>query len=485
MKRVAKKGAIFLLAIFFWDFPASAQSSPGYGKDTEGKPRLVLIKPSAPPRMDIPAIAKAADGAIVTIVMANNDKPIASGTGFLVNPDGVIVTNYHVIATGNAAAVKFPDGTVLPVDGVLAADKVRDLAVVKIHGKTFRTLTLGNSDRIQVGEAVVAIGNPLSLESTVSNGIVSGVRTAEKFGGKFLQTTAPISPGSSGGPLFNMAGEVVGITTLYLKGGENLNFAIPVNDAKLLLQKQSAVLQGLPNEPEPVAPPVAKAEPPKEVEKIWSADVLGGEYKIEAETSEIRITTIRAPSKAICDVYHISQEGFAHDIILDIKDVNGHLVGPLDADGQYMKEGKSWVRKTEALELYAVSDSKLAGWIFVTDSTGSAQTVPIMFTAKETHAVLATPTNTPNNPLPPSTKVAATPIGSTQPATIEQLQEDMTYCYQHPSNNLQTSSGALVGCAEVNETRTGNETQCKTNPEARPGCRDFLKFVEDLKAGRL
>jgi serine protease Do len=78
----------------------------------------------------------------------------------------------------------------------------------------------------------VAIGNPLSLESTVSNGIVSAIRTLDEAGGKFLQVTAPISPGSSGGPLFDMAGEVVGITTSSFKGGENLNLAIPINDGK-------------------------------------------------------------------------------------------------------------------------------------------------------------------------------------------------------------------------------------------------------------
>src|ERR1017187_705615 len=174
-----------------------------------------------PPRKDIPTIAKSANGAIVTIVTANNDKPIAQGTGFLVSADGVIVTNYHVIETGNVAIVKFPDGTAFPVDGVLASDKVRDLAIIKAHGKNFRTLTLGNSDRIQVGEEVVAIGNPLSLESTVSSGIISGIRTVKEEGGNFLQVTAPISPGSSGGPLFNMVGEVVGITTMNFKGGEN------------------------------------------------------------------------------------------------------------------------------------------------------------------------------------------------------------------------------------------------------------------------
>jgi len=204
---------------------------------------------SVPPRKDIPAIAKAANGAIVTIVTANDDKPIAQGTGFIVNPEGVIVTNYHVIKTGNVAGVKFSDGAVFAVDGVLAADKDRDLAVIKIHGRTFQTLVLGNSDKIQVGEEVVAIGNPLGLELTVSNGILSGIRT-DKAGGTFLQITAPFTHGSSGGPLFNMAGEVVGITTLVYEGAGNLNFAIPVNDAKRLLSNQSAKLQNLPNEPE-------------------------------------------------------------------------------------------------------------------------------------------------------------------------------------------------------------------------------------------
>jgi hypothetical protein len=165
-----------------------------------------------------------------------------------VSKDGVIVTNYHVISEGSSAIAKLPDGAFYVVDGVLASDKTRDVAVIKAHGQNFRVATLGNSDRIQVGEEIVAIGSPLSLESTVSSGIVSGIRTIKEEGGKFLQITAPISPGSSGGPLFNMAGEVVGITTLYLKGGENLNFAIPVNDAKRLLSTQSTKLQKLPNE---------------------------------------------------------------------------------------------------------------------------------------------------------------------------------------------------------------------------------------------
>lgn len=240
-----------------------AQSAPpddwvGTPVVRQARPAKVQPTSPAPARKDIPSIAKAANGAIVTIVTGVDDKPIALGTGFIVSTDGVIVTNYHVIKTGNVAAAKFPDGSVLKVDGVVAADKNRDLAIIKVHGKLFHTLPLGDSDQIQIGQDVVAIGNPLGLELTVSNGILSGVRTDEKEGGKFLQTTAPISHGSSGGPLFNMRGQVIGINSMYYEGGENLNFAIPINEAKHLLNNQSAKLQSLPNEPPdtPVSPNV-------------------------------------------------------------------------------------------------------------------------------------------------------------------------------------------------------------------------------------
>lgn len=199
----------------------------------------------------MPAIAKNAHESVVSIIMSDkNGKPIGQGSGFFVSKDGLIVTNYHVIAEGSSAVAKLPDGAFYAIDGVVAFDKTRDVAVIRAQGRNFRVLTLGDSDKVQVGEEVVAIGNPLSLESTVSNGIVSGIRTVEDQGGKFLQVTAPISPGSSGGPLFNMAGEVVGITTMYLKGGENLNFAIPINDAKHLLTDGSRMVSALPNESE-------------------------------------------------------------------------------------------------------------------------------------------------------------------------------------------------------------------------------------------
>lgn len=221
-----------------------------------------------PSKENIAAIAKSADGAVVSIIMLDNGgQSIAQGSGFVVSADGRIVTNYHVINNGSSAIAKLPNGAFFPVDGVLAFDKDRDIAVIKAHGEDFHTVPLGDSSRVEVGDEVIAIGNPLSLESTVSNGIISGIRTIQEDGGDFLQVTTPISPGSSGGPLFNMDGQVVGITTMYLKGGENLNFAVPIDDAKGLLETGFSKVQTFPIEAgnaqhEVPLPPDAITEPP-------------------------------------------------------------------------------------------------------------------------------------------------------------------------------------------------------------------------------
>src|ERR1700675_4100734 len=103
----------------------------------------VVAAQSAPPRKDIPAIAKAANGVTVSIITSDKDgKPVARGTGFLVSKDGRIVTNYHVIKGARSAIVKLPDGAFYDVDGVVAFDKARDLAIIKAHGQNFRVVTL-------------------------------------------------------------------------------------------------------------------------------------------------------------------------------------------------------------------------------------------------------------------------------------------------------------------------------------------------------
>lgn len=151
---------------------------------------------------------------------------LSRGSGFFVESDR-IVTNRHVIEGAYRAEVHSSTGTVYPVKGVLAVDAEGDLALLKIDLPTsqIRPLPLDKTSP-QEGESVVVIGNPLGLEGSVTNGIVSAVRDIPTFG-RIIQITAPISSGSSGSPVVNMQGQVIGIATLQITGGQSVNFAIP------------------------------------------------------------------------------------------------------------------------------------------------------------------------------------------------------------------------------------------------------------------
>jgi len=152
------------------------------------------------------------------------------GTGFIVGEDGQIATNLHVIAGGGTKiTVRLVDGAEFQVKRVIAIDPQRDLAVISIDATNLPTLKLGDSDLVSAGDRVVAIGNPLGvLDYTVSDGLISSVRPLDESV-TVLQISAPISEGSSGGPLFNPYGEVIGISTFIAVKGQNLNFGVPSN----------------------------------------------------------------------------------------------------------------------------------------------------------------------------------------------------------------------------------------------------------------
>ena len=151
------------------------------------------------------------------------------GTGFIISSDGKIVTNYHVIDKATSGTVTLSNSAIYNIDYVLGYSKPKDfgdkdLAVIKINATNLPVCTLGDSDRVQVGDKVVTIGNPLGIQNVVSEGIVSKV-----WNTGLIQITAPISPGNSGGPLFNMLGEVIGVNTFQYVNGQNLNVALPIN----------------------------------------------------------------------------------------------------------------------------------------------------------------------------------------------------------------------------------------------------------------
>ena len=159
------------------------------------------------------------------------------GSGFLIESDGTIVTNEHVIRGAEKIQVRLADDSLYEAK-VLGADPKTDLALIKIKTKkSLPILKLGDSERLQVGDWVVAIGNPFGLSQTVTAGIVSAKDRVIGTGpyDDFIQTDASINPGNSGGPLLNTEGEVVGINTAILSSGQGLGFAIPANMARTIL----------------------------------------------------------------------------------------------------------------------------------------------------------------------------------------------------------------------------------------------------------
>lgn len=164
------------------------------------------------------------------------------GSGFIISADGYIVTNHHVVDGADSIQVSFGDKDDKEESykaELIGSDKMTDLAVLKISAPgNLPFLKLGNSDAINVGEWVVAIGNPFGLDHTVTAGIISakGRKISANPFDSFLQTDASINPGNSGGPLINMAGEVIGINAAIIANGQGIGFAIPSNMAKEIIE---------------------------------------------------------------------------------------------------------------------------------------------------------------------------------------------------------------------------------------------------------
>ncbi len=175
--------------------------------------------------------------------------PSGLGSGFIINEDGFLITNFHVIEGETQISIEVYhlkegqlDRRVYKQVKIVAMNKFADLALLKIDDKDspkFARISLGDAELLSVGERVFAIGSPLGLERTVTEGIVS-TKTRPFQGELYLQTTAQINPGNSGGPLFNLRGEVIGVTNMKITFGEGLGFAIPIEEVKYFLNHRDA-----------------------------------------------------------------------------------------------------------------------------------------------------------------------------------------------------------------------------------------------------
>lgn len=173
-------------------------------------------------------------------------REVGGGTGFIVTSDGLIITNKHVVDDEEAEYTVLMNDETKYEAKVLARDPVNDIAVLKINKNNLPVIKLSDSDKLRVGQTVIAIGNALGeFRNTVSVGIVSGLKrniTASSAYGKseeltdVIQTDAAINPGNSGGPLLNLAGEAIGINVAVVRGSENIGFAIPINEVKNVLE---------------------------------------------------------------------------------------------------------------------------------------------------------------------------------------------------------------------------------------------------------
>jgi tetratricopeptide (TPR) repeat protein len=201
---------------------------------------------SAPEKdLDVAGIAKRSAGGVALIEVRDaRGETVAVGSGFVVDPSGLVVSSLHVFEGAASAAIKFEGRAAFNDPRVVGFDADRDLIVLSVGASTPVSLPMNRDGIVEIGERIIAIGNPVGLSRTVSDGIISSVRESES--GTLYQITAPLSPGSSGGPVLNRKGQVIGVSAFTMRSGQNLNFAGPIQYVfPLLRQPQSLPLAEL------------------------------------------------------------------------------------------------------------------------------------------------------------------------------------------------------------------------------------------------
>ena len=247
---------------------------------------LLFVATRSAPALEPAEIHERWGGAVVTVV-----GPRALGSGFVIPPSGYVVTSLHVVRGEDRLEVILRSGERRVVTSVPLRDEERDLAVLSIDPTGLARVVLGDSSKVSPGDRVVAIGTPGGLTHTVTEGIISQVRSVG--GIAILQTQTPISQGSSGGPLFNKDGEVIGIIFGTWRGGQNVNFAVAVNELRALIGEPVRGAPGIPPFALPQPQPSPRLEPSPQhgySVHLHSGDVLSAE---EVQESGDAIVIIR------------------------------------------------------------------------------------------------------------------------------------------------------------------------------------------------
>jgi serine protease Do len=231
---------------------------------------------------DLRALAKQARPAVYLLAIQDDDGEVkGSGTGFLVSPDGLLVTNHHVVAGSKQILAKAENGGLFPVLRVVATDPANDLALLQLEAKDLPCLTLAPAGSAEAGTRIAVIGSPLGLEGTLTEGIVSARRKLPGQKREVLQISAAISQGSSGSPVLDPQGRVVGVASFLLAEGQSLHFATPSEKLQPLIRKAGHSV--------PSPTPLASRASPVRTYTVRSGDTLTGISR-ELKTRGVQIT---------------------------------------------------------------------------------------------------------------------------------------------------------------------------------------------------
>ena len=233
--------------VLLWDIPSIETQTSGRipiptqqgstsqvsQEDTEAQTTQKSVKTLTPQEIAETALAST----VLIVIEDTNGQPLGSGSGFFIET-GLIATNLHVVEKGFRGYVKrVGKDTKYPIAKIVATDSRQDLAILKVSEVDAPSLSLGDSNAVKTGDPIYAVGNPAGfLEGTFTEGNVSGIREF-RVGSKRIQISAPISEGSSGGPILNDKAEVIGVAVSTFRGGQNLNFAVPSNYLSELVNK--------------------------------------------------------------------------------------------------------------------------------------------------------------------------------------------------------------------------------------------------------
>lgn len=259
-------------------------------------------------------VEKARGQSSAVVVLSSLDdagRSLGQGSGFVVTPAGAVVTSLHVVRGAAKVRVKFPSGDVYLTDEIVDFDVDKDIAILKIKGFQLPVVKLGDSDKTDVGEQVVAISSPEGLTNSLTTGVISGVRRLSTH--RVFQITAPISQGSSGGALFDSIGNVVGITSYILRSGQNINFAVPINYVRGMISDQvRTTIASL-----PAATQSARTEPQPAQETLDNE--INSASRRRLGRTEYEPMFVR-PDEGLAFFYR-SVEGIGQATLKDIQDV--------------------------------------------------------------------------------------------------------------------------------------------------------------------